>query len=81
MTEDAHGNPTFPFCTTIGLNFSQIYDKEKGHLSSALVEKGNFKIFPKIFRLSNSVIMNIPFAKELGIDFGEAKRMIDFFND
>lgn len=79
LTEDAKGNPAFPTCATKGLNFSQIYDSEKKHLSSELVKKGNFKIFPKIFRLSNYVIMNLPLVKELNIDFGEAKRLIDFF--
>ncbi len=78
LTEDAKGNPAFPSCAVHGLNFSQIYDKEKHHLSAELVEKNHFKIFPKIFRLSNKVIMNLPKAKELDINFGEAKRMIDF---
>ncbi len=78
LTEDAKGNPSFPFCTTKGLNFSKIYDKKNKRLSSELVYKNNFKIFPKIFCLSNKVVMNLPLAKELGIDFGEAKKMIDF---
>ena len=78
LTEDAKGNPAFPSCATKGLNFSQIYDKEKKHLSADLVEKNHFKIFPKIFRLNNKVIMNLPRAKELDIKFGEAKRLIDF---
>lgn len=78
LTEDSSGNPSFPFCATKGLNFSEIYDKEKKHLSAELVEKNHFKIFPKIFRLNNKVIMNLPLAKELNIDFGEAKKMIDF---
>lgn len=79
LTEDSKGNPSFPFCTTLGLNFSQIYDKEKQHLSAKLVKEKNFKIFPKIFRLSNNVIMNLPLAKELNLHFGEGKKMIDFF--
>lgn len=79
LTEDSKGNPAFPFCTTLGLNFSQIYDMEKQHLSSQLVKEKNFKIFPKIFRLSNNVIMNLPLAKELNLNFGEGKKMIEFF--
>jgi Fe-S-cluster containining protein len=79
LTEDSSGNPAFPFCATKGLNYSAIYDKEKNHLSAELVEKNHFKIFPKIFRVNNKVIMNLPLAKELNIDFGEAKKMIDFF--
>ena len=78
LTEDAKGNPAFPFCATKGLNYSAIYDEEKHHLSAELVEKHHFKIFPKIFRVNNKVIMNLPLAKELNIDFGEAKKMIDF---
>ena len=79
LTEDAEGKPSFPFCSTIGLNYSQIYDKEKQHLSFELVEKNNFKNYPKFFRLNNKVIMNLPLAKKLNIEFGEAKRLIDFF--
>ena len=78
LTENAKGNPSYPKCATLGLNFSKIYDEEKQHLSFELVEKNGFKIFPKIFRLSNKVVMNLPYAKELGLNFGEAKRLIDF---
>ena len=80
LTEDAAGNPTFPFCTTEGLNYSEIYDPKTQHLSMDLVFKKNFKVFPKFFRLSNRVILNLPLAKELNIQFGETKRMIDFFD-
>ena len=78
LTEDVKGKPAFPFCAALGLNFSQIYDKENKHLSDELVDKGNFKIYPKIFRLNNRVFMNLPLAKELNLDFGEDKKMIDF---
>lgn len=80
LTEDAKGNPCYPFCATKGLNFSQIYDKENNRLSSDLVEKNNFKIFPKIFRLNNKVIMNLPLAKTLNLDFGKTDEMINFLN-
>ncbi len=78
LTEDSKGNPAFPFCATKGLNYSAIYDEEKKHLSADLVEKKHFKIFPKIFRLNNKVVMSLPLAKQLNIDFGEAKKLVDF---
>ncbi len=78
LTEDSKGNPSFPFCSTLGLNFSKIYDKEKNHLSFALVKQNNYKIFPRIFRLSNKVLMNLPLVKEMGIEFGEVKKLKDF---
>lgn len=78
LTEDAQGNPCYPFCTAKGLNFSQIYDKEKNRLSIELVEKNNLKTFPKIFRLNNKVIMNLPLAKELNLDFGKSDELKKF---
>ena len=78
LTEDAKGRPCFPFCTTVGLNFSKIYDKEKKHLSTELYKQNNYKIFPKIFRLNSRVFMDLPLAKELNIEFGEVKKMIEF---
>ena len=78
LTEDSKGNPSFPFCAIIGLNFAKIYNAEKNQLSSELVKKNNYKVFPKIFRLSNVVFMNLPLAKELNLDFGEGKKMIEY---
>lgn len=78
LTEDANGNPCFPFCSAQGLNFSQIYDKENKRLSTLLVEKNKFKVFPKIFRLNNKVLMNLPLAKQLNIKFGKVDKMINF---
>lgn len=78
LTEDSKGNPAFPFCTTLGLNFSEIYDEENKRLSSQLYRQGNFKNHPKIFRLSNNVVMKLPLAKELNIEFGIAQKMVDF---
>lgn len=79
LTEDSNGNPAYPFCSTIGLNFSKIYDKEKKHLSADLVAKNHYMTYPKIFRLNNKVVMNLPLAKNLGINFGITGKMIDFF--
>ncbi len=78
LTEDVKGAPSFPFCAAMGLNFSQLFDEEKKLLVFAKAKEKNFKIMPKIFRLSNNVFINLPLVKEMGINFGEAKRMIDF---
>lgn len=78
LTEDANSNPVFPFCASEGLNYSKIYDVKTSHLSFELVQKNNFKNFPKFFRLSNEVFMNLPLAKKLNINFGKVKELIDF---
>ena len=81
LTEDVNGNSSFPFCCCEGLNYSIIYDKEKGHLSQDLVDKNNFSSPPTFFKLSNNVLMNIPLTKELNIDFGKTGRMIEILNN
>lgn len=81
LTNDAQGNPSYPFCTEEGLNYSRIYDKEKQHLSMELVLKNGYKVLPQFFNLSNSTLMNLPEIKDYGIEFGEAKKMIDFLEE
>lgn len=78
LTEDAKGNPSFPFCASMGLNYSKFYDEKTKHLSINLSEYNGINNLPKIFCLSNKVVINLPLAKKLNIDFGEQKRMIDF---
>ncbi len=78
LTEDAQGNPSFPFCSAEGLNYSKIYDKEKKHLSYDLLLKYNFSVPPKFFKLSNETMMNLPLAKKLNLDFGHTGKLIEF---
>lgn len=78
LSQDASGNPTYPFCMHEGLNYYNIYDKEKGHMSMEYVIKGGYKNYPQFFRLNNKVITELPEAKELNIDFGESKPMAEF---
>ena len=78
LTEDSKGNPCYPFCATLGKNYSDFYDAENNRLSSSAYYKKNYLSYPKFFRLSNKVIMSLPLAEELGINFGEAKKMIDY---
>ncbi len=78
LTEDKSGNPVYPFCAEEKLNFSEVYDEKTKHLSLDLAIKKNLKILPKFFRLSNQVVLNLPLAKKLNLEFGETKKLIDF---
>lgn len=78
LTEDASGKPAYPFCMEEGLNYYNIYDKEKGHMSMDLVLEKGFKNYPHFFKLSNNIVMELPLAKQLNVDFGKTGRMIDF---
>ncbi len=81
LTEDAKGLPSFPFCASMGLNYSKVYDEEKKHLSNELAKEKMVYAMPHIFRLSNKVVTNLPLAKKLNINFGEQKRLIDFLTE
>lgn len=67
-----------PFCHKLGLNYSNIYDPKTDKLSMELYEQGNFKIPLKPFNLEPQEVMNFDLAKELNLDFGERKRLIDW---
>lgn len=78
LTKNVHDEITMPFCCEKGLNFSNLYDKQKGSLSFDLYKNGNFTNPPKPFNLTNSNIMELDLVKELGIEFGEVRTMIDW---
>ncbi len=78
LTEDKTGHPVYPFCAEEGLNFSEVFDETTRHLSLDLAIKKNFKVLPRFCKLSYQVVLNLPLAKELNIEFGKTKRLIDF---
>jgi Fe-S-cluster containining protein len=65
---------TIPFCHTQGLNYSNIYDYEKG----CIVENNDGGIEPKAYRVSRDSMMKISLAKQLELDFGESKTVLDW---
>lgn len=44
-----------------------------------MIMKNNYKTFPHPFNLRLSNIINMDITKELELDFGEIKRLIDWF--
>ena len=54
-------------------------DEKIQKISLDLIQKNNYKTFPHPFNLRLSNIMNLDITKELKLDFGEVKRLIDWF--
>lgn len=79
LSEKANGNLAVPFCYSLGLNYSKVYDEKIQKISLDLIQKNNYKTFPHPFNLRLSNIMNLDITKELKLDFGEVKRLIDWF--
>lgn len=77
--EDEH--LTIPFCHEIGLNYDNVYDKEKGQIINERNGVLLSKTEPKAFRISRNNIMNLSIAKNLNLDWGISKTMIALLNE
>lgn len=71
--------PSIPFCCSLGLNYSNVYDIEKRSVSPEKFKETGLEIKPLIFNVSYKMLTNETFAKGYGFDFGEKKPLIDWF--
>lgn len=79
--KDKEGNikNKMPNCVHLGLNYSNIYDKEKKYLSAELLEKSGIKTEPVAYNIGLKALMEEnDTAKEIGLEFGEKKALIDW---
>lgn len=78
---DDNGNSRnkIPDCASHGLNYSSVYDREKTMISQALWEKSGIEAEPLAYNISLKALMNGLAAKELGLEFGELKTLVDWF--
>lgn len=67
-----------PFCRTLGLNYSKVYNQEKNMLDDELIKKYGYKNSPKAYDLSFKTLMNNELFKDLNIDFGEIKSLVEW---
>ena len=77
--KDGNSRNKIPACVNDGLNFSEVYDAEKGMISSEKWEKSGIKAEPKAYNISREALMNNEITRDLGLEFGESKAMIDWF--
>lgn len=67
-----------PFCQSLGLNYSKVYNREKKILDDELVKKYGYKNTPKAYPLSFKTLMSKDLFKDVVIDFGEIKSLIEW---
>lgn len=77
--KDGNSKNKMPACVNEGLNYSEVYDAEKGIISPELWEKSGIKAEPKAYNISRWALMNNDIVRDLGLEFGESKAMIDWF--
>lgn len=68
-----------PACMNIGLNYSDVYDPNEEIISLELWKKTGIETEPISYNLSRKAILNNHRLKEIGINFGESKSLIDWF--
>lgn len=72
------GEIIMPFCRTLGLNYSNVYNPDKKILDDELVKKGGYKKSPKAYQLSFKTLMSKDLFEDVVIDFGEIKSLIEW---
>lgn len=77
--KDGNTRNKIPACVNDGLNFSEVYDPESGTISSKKWEQSGIEAEPKAYNISRETLMNNEITRDLGLEFGESKAMIDWF--
>ena len=67
-----------PFCQSLGLNYSNVYNREEKMIDLNLIEKYGYKNRPKAYDLSFKTLMSKDLFKDVVIDFGEIKSLIEW---
>lgn len=81
FTVDDEGNKSHkkPFCSELGLNYSNVLDEETGKISSKKWKALGIEIEPLGFNIGLDVLNNNDITKELGLELGEQRALIDWF--
>ncbi len=72
------GEIIMPFCQSLGLNYSKVYNKEKKMLDEELIKKHGYKNTPKAYDLSFKTLMSEDLFQDVKIEFGEIKSLIEW---
>lgn len=78
LKPDKNNEIIMPFCQSLGLNYSQVYNREKKMLDEDLVKKHGFKNTPKAYQLSFKTLMDKDLFQDVEINFGEIKSLIEW---
>ena len=75
---DDSGKLKVPFCNEFGLNYSQVYDRERNILSEELFKKTGFTQEPLAYNLSLKFLIGKVGKEGMKLDFGEQKTITDW---
>ncbi len=75
---DKNNEINMPFCQSLGLNYSEIYNRKEKLINLNLAKEKGYKNPPRAYKLNAKTLMNQNLFKEIAIDFGEIKPLIDW---
>lgn len=78
-SEDGVIRNKIPACCNDGLNYSQVYDSKQKTITSETWGNSGIKAEPVAYNISREVLTNNSVTKELRLEFGESKALIDWF--
>ena len=79
MTSYQDGKIKAPFCSDVGLNYSNVLNLKKNVISPAKYKKLKVKEEPLGFNISYKYLTNEEFEQTFGFKFGEKRALIDWF--
>ena len=68
-----------PCCVSEGLNYSNVYDKKEGVLTTEKWKDTGFEIEPVSYNVSLAFLMDNELTQFLNLEFGEQKHILDWF--
>ena len=67
-----------PFCQSLGLNYSKVYNRDEKRLDEELIKKYNYQNRPKAYQIGLKTLMSKDLLDKNEINFGEIKSLIDW---
>lgn len=80
MNVDEEMGTNIPFCAYDGLNYSNVFDKEKQIISKDMYKTLGIDEEPLAFNVRYKFLTDNDFAKGFGFEFGPVKPLIDWFD-
>ncbi len=81
LNQEADGKVNGPFCGKLGLNYSNVYDKETKKLLMDVIKENHYQNIPRVFSLDITNIRKLDLVKELGLEFGEQKPLEEWLKE
>ncbi|MBR2525541.1 YkgJ family cysteine cluster protein [bacterium] len=81
FVDEANGSEKYkiPFCVNLGLNYSNVYDKDSKTVTEEAAKIIGAEIPPQAYNLSLKTLTKKEITEHLGFEFGEIKPLVEWF--